>query len=377
MRRDYAGSVLLDGGSLGDVGYLAGAILETMGVVGYDAVGMHYRDYLLGEEFTEAAEDAEVLVVSSGEPVRELSGPVHRQLLFTAGGKRIGVASFFWPSGVPDYTPATLAGRAVAVLRELRAKCDVVVLLSQLPTDMDETLLRFPQVQGLADIIIGGASQTSATEPRVVNGTTILPTAHGRWDVGVVEVAFDPQGRPEFDSRLEPVDDALPPHPEVLELIEPVLARRQKERSRASLRDVSTGGFVRPSVCGKCHQAELADWQQTAHARALDTLRRRDEMTGECLPCHSEAYRRTRQIPGARKPDEGVQCSTCHGAGLFHSRRGQPGDVTAHVDAETCLLCHTAEQGAFNYAQDVKRVDHEDGETEAPAPDRTRHGQSD
>lgn len=350
--------MVLDSGYLGDISYVAAAALRAMGAMGYDAVGMHYRDYLLGQDFLTAAREAAVPVVSTTELAQRLHGDVLPSKVLEAEGTTIGVASLFWPRDVPDYTPAVLAARAASVLRRLRDQCDVVVLLSQLSLDLDKTLLGFPQIRGMVDLVIGGVSAASLREPLLVNGTTIVPTSRHGWEVGVVEVSLDRRRRPHFAVGLKHVGISLPEDPVVTEIIAPALARQARERRRAALRGVPTGPFEPASVCGRCHQAELADWRQTAHAAALETLRREDEMREDCLPCHSEAYRRTRRIVRDPTPDEGVQCSSCHGMGVRHSEGEQPGDVMPGVSPATCRQCHTPERAEFNFEEDVKRVNH-------------------
>lgn len=350
--------MLLDSGYVGDVTYVSAAVLKAMGAMRYDAVGISYRDYLLGEDYVKAADEAGVAVVSSGESAETLGSEKHPYRILEAEGRKVGVASFFWPRGAADYTPAALASRAAAVLGRLRAECDVVVLLSQLSLPMDKTLLAFPQVQGLVDVVIGGASEASLTEPLVVNGTTIVPTSPRGWDVGVVEVSFPKLRRPQLTVHLERVDLTLPEDAAVNELIQPALLRQAGEQRLASLRNVPIGTFERASVCGRCHQAEWADWQRTAHAAALETLRQEHKLTDECIVCHSEEYRRTRRIPQVKTRDEGVECSSCHGPGLRHSQGQQPKDVRAKVTPSTCGQCHTPERGEFNFEEEVAKVSH-------------------
>lgn len=66
--------------------------------------------------------------------------------------------------------------------------------------------------------------------------------------------------------------------------------------------------WIGSAACGACHPAELAAWQQTAHARAADRLGARPR--GRCLACHG-----TGDAPAGKAAALEVGCEACHGAG--------------------------------------------------------------
>ena len=77
--------------------------------------------------------------------------------------------------------------------------------------------------------------------------------------------------------------------------------------ARADRRD-----WVGSAACGRCHPAELAAWQRTAHARAAASLG--SQPAGRCLACHS-----TGEAPAGPTVAADVGCEACHGAGAAYA----------------------------------------------------------
>jgi hypothetical protein len=94
--------------------------------------------------------------------------------------------------------------------------------------------------------------------------------------------------------------------------------------------------FEGTKVCTKCHDLQGAAWEETAHARALDSLKpslKAEAKTkanldpakdytqdADCLGCHTTGYGRPGgyapgSAAGTAKPLAAVGCESCHGAG--------------------------------------------------------------
>jgi hypothetical protein len=108
----------------------------------------------------------------------------------------------------------------------------------------------------------------------------------------------------------------------------------------------SASEFVGASRCRDCHAEAYAQWRQTAHARATETLpdaRRRDP---RCVGCHATS---------PREGLLGVQCESCHGAGRDYARAEvmrDPGLARATglrpgTEPAVCARCHTADTAAL------------------------------
>lgn len=107
--------------------------------------------------------------------------------------------------------------------------------------------------------------------------------------------------------------------------------------------------YVGAEACGGCHndpEGVHAQWSQTSHAGAFETLRAiGQDRNSVCLPCHTVGY----GIDGGFESEartwwlEGVQCENCHGPGGRHA--ANPEDLSVRpqitIAAEVCGGCHT------------------------------------
>jgi hypothetical protein len=107
-----------------------------------------------------------------------------------------------------------------------------------------------------------------------------------------------------------------------------------------------TPSFVGALVCAGCHAEAHADWSNTHHAKALDTLIAiRQDNNAYCLKCHTVGYGLPNGfISTAQTPKMGgVQCESCHGPSGQHV--ANPNDLSVRpkitIAAEVCGGCHT------------------------------------
>jgi len=99
------------------------------------------------------------------------------------------------------------------------------------------------------------------------------------------------------------------------------------------------------AACGKCHPAELAAWQTTAHAQTRTRFPGKPE--ARCLGCHG-----TGDAPAGPVIAVEVGCEACHGAGAAYAfddvMRDRPVAIAmGMVDLATpkarsalCATCH-------------------------------------
>lgn len=104
--------------------------------------------------------------------------------------------------------------------------------------------------------------------------------------------------------------------------------------------------YLSESTCRGCHPQAHNGVSQTAHAGALNTLKRIGQGNNAgCLPCHVVGF----GMPGGFVSEAttpllgGVQCENCHGPGGNHV--ADPGDLNARpvvaAASMTCGGCHT------------------------------------
>jgi len=173
-----------------------------------------------------------------------------------------------------------------------------------------------------------------------------------------------------------PLDRAFGPEPTVEGIVGEYYAAQAQRLLDASVGSVvGQAGPVKPPVtdpesvvgrayvpaekCATCHRPQYEQWLTQKHAHAVETLAAKQRLVPECLPCHSEQYRRTgRFVPGLEKAD-GVQCSTCHGEGVVHSLLERKDRIEREPGEKLCVNCHDAERDpTFSYAAAFTKVQH-------------------
>lgn len=113
------------------------------------------------------------------------------------------------------------------------------------------------------------------------------------------------------------------------------------------------------TVCGNCHVGMQAEWRQTAHANAWESLQKSGRAQKFCEACHavsSLGNPRTDENVGwvatGDKRYYDVQCESCHGPGLEHVTtpdRTQPlAGIAVGKDMKSgCGECHTGAHYPF------------------------------
>jgi hypothetical protein len=166
--------------------------------------------------------------------------------------------------------------------------------------------------------------------------------------------------------------------------------------------------YVGAKKCKKCHDGkdkggQHAVWKKMKHANAYKVLASADakkvakkagvadpQKDAKCLKCHETAFGESKKnLARSFKPQLGVQCESCHGAGEKHFKirfreeqereedgggwddDGGGGDILAElppgelakVSEKMCKACHNKDSPtfkAFDYAERCKEVSHLD-----------------
>ena len=124
----------------------------------------------------------------------------------------------------------------------------------------------------------------------------------------------------------------------------------------ATVETVASNGFFRVSgpspqyagaqVCVECHEGIHTSELDTRHARAFETLRKKNEhQNPQCLPCHTVGF----DLPTGFKNESetphlmGVQCENCHGPAANHAANDSDFTVRPRVElaAQVCGGCHS------------------------------------
>ncbi|HTR81198.1 MAG TPA: cytochrome c family protein [Bacteroidota bacterium] len=147
--------------------------------------------------------------------------------------------------------------------------------------------------------------------------------------------------------------------------------------------------YVGVTFCSVCHKTEKQGkqfdiWKASKHASAFATLEtpKAEEIAKakglkvkaseapECLECHVTGYGESKELTSALKPQDGVQCESCHGAGSDYksmpvmkdvAKAEAAGLVIAKDDPKLCTKCHNSKSPTFkefNYKEAWEKIKH-------------------
>ncbi len=321
-------------------------ILSGFKRLGYDAIGLQWRDLALGSE----------RVLAAGLPWvasnwRDDSLPASR--LIERGGARIAFFSWLDPQQSPlqqmqgSHTPVD---DDVAVLhRALRqAKADgaITVLATELPLKLAASGLGLENV----DILIQRSAYEEYGEPFLQGKTLVLQPGSRGMRLGRVDLTL-------ADGRIESWRHAVLPMPDTIadaqkmrgwyeDYNAAVKAAYLKRVELRKQREQGQSPFVGEEVCQTCHQAEYKVWSGSDHAMAYDDL----EAVGKsfdpaCIQCHVVGFDKPGGFVDMSMTGHlmGVQCESCHGAGRAHvEAQGKAALPNSDWDKEKmCAQCHT------------------------------------
>jgi hypothetical protein len=267
------------------------------------------------------------------------------------------------PAGRERFKIADPIDTAKKVVGVLRPQCRVIVVLAHLEADEERILA--DKANGI-DFIVNGHRTHAQAAPRLVNHTQIfIAGARGEF-LGQADLI---RQRMKVYSRYQliPLKPDYYEKPEIKAMVSELKNEMEcalQAEAKAELAEGPTSSpkmivpplysFVGEKGCQACHPLEYEHWATTAHARAYDTLVRKDKASDpSCLACHTTG----RGSPqNANSRFENVQCEACHGSGGGHpdSRKD-----LEHVDEEDCRICHNPTNSPnFSYDKYLQKIVH-------------------
>jgi 2',3'-cyclic-nucleotide 2'-phosphodiesterase (5'-nucleotidase family) len=198
LRESQKGVLVLDSGDLLFKKYInpiqenelkgmsekAHLIIESLNLMGYDAIGIGDDDLTLGKEFLLDISKKANFPFLSSNLLDEASGKALFQssLIKEINGLRIGIFTLLSPDFFTGSSDPRKKGLSIqqpievaqAMVKELKPKADLIVLLSHLGYVKDIELAQ--TVQGI-NIIVGGHTGINLIYPVVIKNTMILQTA--------------------------------------------------------------------------------------------------------------------------------------------------------------------------------------------------------
>ena len=262
---------------------------------------------------------------------------------------------------------------ATAIVPQVRAKADVVIVLASLELDGARNLAR--KVKDI-DLILGGqgALQTRADdfpEDSQFGRTRVQYIGDQGKNLGEVRLTFtDKRAVASVSRAVVGLTREWPDEPALASLMsttkEAVNAwnREQVEKNNpfapqpvpapgAGAAAPATSGaapagtvasYTGSERCMPCHESEFAVWSKSAHARAFQVLvRDKQDFNPQCIGCHTVGYGKPLGfVSVAATPAlKDVGCESCHGPSSGHPQRTAAG--YGRTTTDSCRDCHTKE----------------------------------
>lgn len=319
------------------------------------------------------------LPVVSANVYDELTGElfVEPYMIVERGGVKFGITGVLDPEAdIRTHNTVEQLGVTVdepmetlrAVVEELHEKADYVILLSQL--GLAQSKLLAEEMPGIDFMLIGVAAQYSAKSFEV-GGTVMMQPGYKGQRMSDYRLQFDEDNAYlGYSGHAFDLGDKVPSDAAVALLLkEHKIAIEDANKRRAAARKPAADGAqaVAPyteeclgvgATCQRCHQPQMDQWTETAHAKAFATLERGNQSSNpECLRCHTTCSIDLPLDGSARVQSNlrNVQCEACHGKATDHARDGSYGKVTV----ATCLRCHDEENSAdFDFAAYLPQITH-------------------
>lgn len=318
--------------------------------MGYDAIGVGETDIrLFGGDYYERVSKAGLTVL---EPVPGVAKSASPYMLKEVGGVKVAVFSFN-SHGMDGSEVPSQARKAVFLsYKAAREASDILVVLDQGGVVDKEWLERNGPRFGVPDVVIGGMKKMGMPKEEVIGRTRIMPTSMQGKMLGVVDIELEAGRETRFAAQMVPVDSNIADDKAIADKIQEFDLKRQKIATQPPpmVTHISADPnspdkpYYSASACRTCHMKQYDDWKATRHAHAINTLSSQGRATPECLPCHSEQFRRVKTVTLPGDGIGGVECASCHMQALPHGAERRNVTAKTKVDPSTCLVCHTRDR---------------------------------
>lgn len=357
-----AGGLLSSEGSGDDI--KSKYILQGFEALGYDAIGLQWRDLAYGQAFLQ--QSALPWVVSNWH---DAAFPPMKSI---QSGK-VKLAFFSWLS--PEDSPMrkmqgqhTVALEDVARLQTAMRKAKQEGALTILATTQTAEQLSEKLDLSTLDILLEESGYEVYAEPRLLGNTLVLKPGSRGMRLGRLDLQLA-QGRiAKWQHQVLPMPESLPDAPQLVVWYKAYNAEVKADYlKRVELRKQRESGespYVGEEACQSCHQKQHKVWSETDHAVAYDDLEAVEKsFDPACLKCH---------VVGFDKPGGffdlnitghlmGVQCEACHGAGREHvAQAGKaPLGNSGWAPQQMCAQCHVQKHSpSFDFSRYWPKIAH-------------------
>ena len=178
------------------------------------------------------------------------------------------------------------------------------------------------------------------------------------------------EGMCTYSNRFIPLYTSLPEDPQIKKIVHQAIQTanniNKKRIAKIGKNDptISLQNIAGSEKCRDCHAAQMTVWQDSQHASAWETLKKKNQQfNDDCLICHvtlpfydSDKVKAGNLLLMLPKSLKNIGCEACHGPAAAHSA-GQGKVPVARPDEKVCLQCHTPEHDDhFVFSEKVKRL---------------------
>ncbi|MYC77760.1 hypothetical protein F4X10_18500 [Candidatus Poribacteria bacterium] len=315
-------------------------VLESMQLLKYDALVPDKADMIWGEDFLTGtlARQAFPLLTTN---VERLGRKTQSVLMKTLGGEKVAVLGLS-SLGLEDTTLTALD----PLLPEIQKQVDFIVILSNLPPEVNRTIAE--KYQSVSAILSPGTGETENVGNVLfaysgANGETLgalLLNVEGTLGVSAQQIALteDVEDDTQIRELLQDFYTQVANDPQLQ-------AGGERLFSDEALEQDTRSGYVGSQACATCHRKEFDQWAHTSHATAFNTLLTvGKQFYPECVSCHVTGFRYETGYQIGKEEKEhlaDVGCETCHGPGKQHITTPLTTNIRGEVKNQVCLECHT------------------------------------
>jgi len=386
-RMEKAPVLLLDAGGVFDGEepfdkHRSSTYLQLLTLLGHAAINLSPDELRFGWEWLadilrESHFGADVPLVSANLRVPNEYADIKMRSAGVAeiGPWRVGLVGFAYPEHTAPASAKEhweeVVPAASRVVSDLKKQADVVVVLASVPRDV---LVDLAAVRGV-DLIV---SADSGPESEKIGSVTVVHCEPNGISLGRVDAEIDGKGLHILGIVRLPLDAKVPRDRGVEEVL---AAFRAETATKAEFHTKpikplpkADRAYVGAEVCADCHKDQFAQWRQTKHAHAFDSLYEgQRHLLPSCQSCHTTGfgheggYDPTIGTPGLRN----VSCESCHGPASEHVLNPAKTNIRKTVEATLCAQCHDESNSPdFEFEQQryAGEIDHKHFVPPTPSP---------
>jgi hypothetical protein len=326
---------------------------------GVDAANVGELDLVLGVDYLKGFAAKEKFPFVSANLVDAKGAPIFkRYVIKSVNGKNVGIFGVMGDTSEMTEKVSQITNGAVtvtdalqaaeSVVKELSGKVDYMIALTHQGTNRDWVIAR--RVKGI-DLVVGGHDKQKTKDPNEAEKTLIVQAGEKGQYQGILEVALG--ANKAWKNTLTPLGDDIADDAAIKKMIFDYNEAIGKLYAGGENKSVP----LRMTICGEtCHVPMAAKWKTTAHAKAYDTLVKKDKQHDpKCLQCHTTRFD---QPEGFNMKDQqmdliNVQCESCHGFAKDHLSSQKP-IPTRKPTIDTCKKCHNNPDRCKDCDKDTK-----------------------